>query len=79
MSADPARWAFRLRLATLIAEATAEEKRITSEINTKAQQELAAIKEKVAKEAGEARAALGKEVDTFAQAIGEKILGRVIG
>lgn len=63
----------------LISEATDEEKQITEEITAKAQQELAAVRERIAKETEEVRSALHKDVDAFAQSIGEKILGRVVG
>ena len=63
---------------TVIAEASAEEKRIVDEINRKAQADLAEVKARVAADAQSARASLAKEVDTFAMAICEKILGRAV-
>ncbi len=63
---------------TLVAEAATEEKRIISEINAKAQAELAAVREKLDAEAVGIRASLEKELDTFADAIGQKILGRAV-
>lgn len=62
----------------VISEATAEEKRIIEEINKKAQAELSAVKSRIAADAESARASLKKEVETFAYAICEKILGRAV-
>jgi len=59
-----------------IDEATAEEKEIIDQINKKAQANFAEIKQQVAEETEQARKALEAEVDTYAKAIGEKILGR---
>ncbi len=62
----------------LIQEATQEEKRIVEEINKKAQANMTEIREKISKEAEGVQASLQKEIDSFAEAIGEKILGRAI-
>ena len=62
----------------LIQEANQEEKRIVEEINKKAQANLAQVREKIAKEADGVRGSLQSEIEAFAQAIGEKILGRAI-
>ena len=59
-----------------IDEATAEEKEIIDQINKKAQANFAEIKQQVAEETEQARKALEAEVETYAKAIGEKILGR---
>lgn len=59
-----------------IEEASKEEKEIIDRINKKAQANLADIKKQVAQEAEQARKALEAEVDVYAKAIGEKILGR---
>ncbi|MDZ7597196.1 MAG: ATPase [Desulfobacterales bacterium] len=59
-------------------EAGEEEKRIVGEINAKAQSDLAAVRGQIARDAAAVRAALQKEVDGFAKAIGQKILGRAI-
>ncbi len=59
-----------------IDEASAEEKEIIDQINKKAQANFARIKQQVAEETEQARKALEAEVDTYAKAIGEKILGR---
>ena len=62
----------------LLKEAAEEEREIIEEINQKAQTNLAEIREKIAKEADGARSALQEEVDIFANAISEKILGRAV-
>lgn len=59
-----------------IDEASKEEKEILDRINKKAQANLAEIKQQVANETEQARKALDGEVETYAKAIGEKILGR---
>ncbi len=59
-----------------VEQASKEEKEIIDKINKKAQANLAEIRSKVAKESENARVALEKEVDVFAGAIAEKILGR---
>ncbi|MBF0229713.1 MAG: ATP synthase F0 subunit B [Desulfamplus sp.] len=61
---------------TFVEQASQEEKEILDRINKKAQANLAAIRSQVADETEKARLALEKEVDIFAKAIGEKILGR---
>jgi F-type H+-transporting ATPase subunit b len=62
----------------LVNEATEEEKKIVDKINAEALAELNAVKAKVAQEADAARQALLKDVDTFANEIGAKILGRAV-
>ena len=59
-----------------IEEASKEEKEIIDRINKKAQANLADIKKQVAQETAQARKALEAEVEVYAKAIGEKILGR---
>ena len=59
-----------------IEEASKEEKEIIDRINKKAQANFADIKKQVAQETEQARKALEAEVDVYAKAIGEKILGR---
>ncbi len=59
-----------------IEEASKEEKEIIDRINKKAQANLADIKTQVAQETEQARKALEAEVEVYAKAIGEKILGR---
>jgi hypothetical protein len=46
--------------------------------NKKYQANLAEIKEKIAKDTAEVKASLQQEIDAFAEAIGQKILGRVV-
>ena len=60
----------------LLQAAADEEKNLISQINEKAQAELTKIREQIAGEASEAKQALMKDVDGFASAISEKILGR---
>ncbi len=59
-----------------IEEASAQEKEIITRINQKAQANFAQIKAQVAEESEQARKALEAEVEAYAKAIGEKILGR---
>lgn len=59
-----------------IEAASQEEEEIIDRINKEAQAKLAEIKEQVAKETEQARASLYGEVEIYAKAIGEKILGR---
>ena len=59
-----------------IEEASAQEKEIIEQINKKAQANFAQIKQQVAEETEQARKALEAEVEVYAKAIGEKILGR---
>jgi F-type H+-transporting ATPase subunit b len=61
---------------SFIEEASKEEKEIIDRINKKAQANLAEIKKQVADETGQARKVLEGEVEAYAKAIGEKILGR---
>jgi F-type H+-transporting ATPase subunit b len=63
---------------SFLQEAGEEEKRIVGEINAKAQAELVSVREQIAKDAASVRAVLQEEVDGFAKAIGQKILGRAI-
>jgi F-type H+-transporting ATPase subunit b len=59
-----------------IEAASQEEKEIIGKINKKAQANLVEIKKQVADETEQARKALETEVEAYAKAIGEKILGR---
>ena len=63
---------------SFLQEAGEEEKRIVGEINAKAQAELSAVREKISKDAEAVRAALQGEIEEYAKAIGQKILGRAI-
>ncbi len=60
----------------LLQEASEEEKVIVGKIMDKAREDMAAVREQITKEAEEVKAALEKEVDAFADAITQKILGR---
>ena len=62
----------------MLEEATQEEMAIVEKINSKAQADLAEVKAKIAEEANSVRETLQAELDTFASAIGQKILGRAI-
>ena len=54
-----------------------EEKAIIGKINETAQAELKDVRQKITQEMGTVKAALEDEIDAFADAIGQKILGRV--
>ncbi|MBW2604127.1 MAG: ATP synthase F0 subunit B [Deltaproteobacteria bacterium] len=62
----------------LLKEGAEEEKKIIEQINQKAQANLAAVREKIAKDAQNVRASLHREIDTFANDISQKILGRAV-
>jgi F-type H+-transporting ATPase subunit b len=62
----------------LLKEGAEEEKKIIEQINQKAQANLAEVRENITKEAQNVRKSLNKEIDTFANAISEKILGRAV-
>jgi len=60
-------------------QATADkEKEIIEKINKKAMADLTEVREKIKKDVETVRVSLQKDVDAFANAIGEKILGRAI-
>ncbi|MBL0732395.1 MAG: ATPase [Desulfosarcina sp.] len=59
-----------------LAVAAEEEKEIIDKINKTAQENLAEVREKIVRDAESVRASLQKELATFTDAIGEKILGR---
>jgi F-type H+-transporting ATPase subunit b len=58
--------------------AAEQEKELIAQINQQSREELTRVRQKVAQEMQEVRGALQKEVDSFANRIGEKILGRVV-
>jgi len=60
----------------LLQEASGEEKKILEKINKKAQEDLAEVREKIAKNAESVGKSLHQELDVFANEIGQKILGR---
>lgn len=55
-----------------------EEMQMKEKINEKAKQDLAEIREKVARETEEVRQSLQPQIDSFADQISEKILGRAV-
>ncbi len=63
---------------SLLFDAAEEEKKIIQRINQKAQADLADLKEKVTYDSAVVRESLQAEIDDFANAIGQKILGRTI-
>ena len=63
---------------SLIQAAADEEKDIIEKINQKAQADLAEVRDKIARDTEQVRESLQKEIDSFANAIGEKILGRAV-
>jgi F-type H+-transporting ATPase subunit b len=62
----------------IVQTAEEDEKKVVEEIMAKAQADLAEIREKIVSDTEVVRAALQKEVDTFAEDIGQKILGRTV-
>ena len=60
----------------LMQAAVDEEKAIIGKINESAQAELKAVKDKIAQDMGVVKASLEEEIDAFADAIEQKILGR---
>lgn len=64
------------RKEALMQEAADQEKAIVAQIAEKAQKDLAAVKATIARDVTGVQQALEKEIDTFADAITQKILGR---
>ena len=62
----------------LLDDAAAEEKQIIAKINEKAQADLVAVRAQIEEDIDEVRSALQSQVDDFARAIGQKILGRTV-
>jgi len=62
----------------LLEEAAVQEKELIAEINEKAQAEMGDVRAKIAKDIDAVRSSLYSQVDDFAQAIGQKILGRTV-
>ena len=60
----------------LLQEGADEEREIIEKINKKAQADLAEIRAKIAKDVESVSESLRQELDSFANAIGQKILGR---
>ncbi|NNF98754.1 MAG: ATP synthase F0 subunit B [Desulfobacteraceae bacterium] len=63
---------------TFLQEALDQEKQIVDRINEKARAELETVKAQIAKDTEAVKDALIKEVDSFAESIGNKILGRAV-
>jgi len=63
---------------SLLQEASDQEKAIVDKINEKAQADLTEVRTKIAKETEAVKATLIGEVDSFADVISEKILGRAV-
>jgi len=64
---------------TVLQEVAQQEKAIMDEVTRKAQAELALSKEKIEADKEAIRVALLKDVDLYANLIGQRILGRAIG
>lgn len=62
----------------LLQSASEEEKLIIDKINQKAQEDLEAVREQIAKDTEHVSVSLQKEIDSFAEAIRQKILGRAV-
>jgi F-type H+-transporting ATPase subunit b len=62
----------------LLLEAAEEEKKIIEAVNSKAQQELAEVRDKIAQDLSTVKETLQGKVDEFAKDIGQKILGRAV-
>lgn len=62
----------------LLETAAEEEQRIIDKINEKAQTDLTEVRRKISKDAEDVKVKLQQEVDSFADAIGQKILGRAV-
>jgi F-type H+-transporting ATPase subunit b len=60
----------------LLQSASEEEKVIIDKINEKAQADLEAVREQITKDTRQVSVSLEKEIDSFAEAIRQKILGR---
>ena len=63
---------------TRVQAAQEEEKRIVDKINQKAAEDLAQLREKISEDTTSVRASLQQEIDVFVEAIGQKILGRIV-
>jgi F-type H+-transporting ATPase subunit b len=62
----------------LIQSASEEERQIITRITEQAQTEMADVKAKISEETHKVRQALQTQVDSFAEAITQKILGRAV-
>jgi len=62
----------------LIQEAVEHERALVSDLNQKAMKEMEQIKQRIQSDVGKAKMKLAEEIESFAQAIGQKILGRAL-
>ena len=62
----------------MMEEASETERQIVADLNKKAQAELTEIREQITTDVEKAKESLQKEIDTFANEIGQKILGRAV-
>jgi F-type H+-transporting ATPase subunit b len=62
----------------LLNSAAEDEEKIIKAIQKKAEEELIKIRKQIEKDAESARVVLQEEIDNFAEAIGQKILGRSV-
>ena len=62
----------------LMNSAVEDEGRIIRAIQKKAEEELTKVRQQIEKDADSARVALQEEIDNFAEAIGQKMLGRSV-
>lgn len=67
-----------LEKEALLQSATEEERAILARINARAREDLETVREKIVTDTAEVSVLLQKEVDTFAEAIGQKFLGRTV-
>ena len=62
----------------LLQSASSEERAIIDKINANVQKDLEVVREKIARDAESVKVSLQKEIDVFAEAIKQKILGRAV-
>ncbi|MBF0449344.1 MAG: ATP synthase F0 subunit B [Candidatus Magnetomorum sp.] len=62
----------------LMQEAVESERTLIAELNQKAMKEMEQIKQRIQNDVGKAKMKLASEIEGFAQAIGQKILGRAL-
>ncbi|ETR65490.1 MAG: F-type H+-transporting ATPase subunit b [Candidatus Magnetoglobus multicellularis str. Araruama] len=62
----------------LIQQANEHERSLLSELNQKALKEMEQIKQRIQDDVSKAKTKLAEEIDSFALAIGQKILGRAV-
>ncbi len=67
-----------MELESILQTAEADEENTIQRITEKVQNELKAFQDKIAKDTEDIRVSLEKEIDEYAEAIGQKILGRTV-